>query len=150
MGIDAVFRAGFAIFQQSEGADQFEGRTRISIFVDSIIERFGVAAVALLLQVGDGLDLAGAGFDEQYASVVCIVLNQGFEECVLRYILQVYIEGGDDVKSVNRFLFAFVFYWSPDASVHTAFKAGAVAAAQEAVESTFKSVANKTFIAFTT
>jgi len=98
-GVDCIMKTDDAIFQCNDHRHQLEGGAGLRAFAYCVVVGLMVQSVRSYLEVCDGLDVAGLHLHHHSATVMGFVFRELLVQSVLCRILQVKIDGGDNIVS---------------------------------------------------
>ena len=102
-----IVQGDLMVLEQRQQGGKLEGRARLG-GADGVVEIFPIAAIGLKAEVSDRLDLAGGHFHDDAGAMLGLIGDHFAKECVLRNILDIDVQGSDDILSVLGFdLIAF-------------------------------------------
>ena len=101
-GVYDIVRSDFSVFQSYHDRGCLEGRTRFEHIADCIVAYFIIFTVSALRHIDDGFYFSGCNFHQYDYTHGGVQLFQLVYQCFFANILHTYIDGGDQVATVDR------------------------------------------------
>src|SRR5580692_2217954 len=98
--VDRVAECHFFVFEQGKQGSEFESGPRLG-GADGVVHVLPISTVGLLAQVGYGLDLTRCHLHDDAGAVLGLVFLEFPEQGVLGDILDIDVDGGDDIPAVD-------------------------------------------------
>src|SRR5690606_288943 len=100
-GVDTVGKLNVGVFQQCDRRDQVERGSRLEQATRCKVEFLVKAAASVGRKIRYGLDMTRVDFHDHHETVVGVVSFHRVVQRGLRYILQVDVEGGNEIETID-------------------------------------------------
>ena len=101
-GVYHIVRSNLAVFESYHNRSRLESGPRLKHITDGIVTHFVILAVLALHHVDDCFHFSGSYFHQYHHAYAGIQLFQLVYQCFLANILHAYVDGTNQIATVNR------------------------------------------------